>query len=99
MKVRLLQPARRELVEAISFYNNERAGLGDASRDEAWRAVQRIREFPDAWSPLGDGIRRCQLQRFPYGVIYACDASEITILAFAHLHRHPEYWRSRSPRA
>lgn len=95
MKVRLLHPAQHELVGAISYYDNERAGLGSEFRNEAWLAVVRIREFPDAWSSLGGGIRRCQLRRFSYGLIYEAKASEIVIIAVAHLHRRPEYWRSR----
>ena len=96
MRVRLLSPAQRELIEAISYYNKERAGLGSEFRNEAWLAVQRVREFPGAWAPLGGGIRRCQLRRFPYGVIYEPEAGEIVVIAFAHLHRSPEYWRSRT---
>jgi hypothetical protein len=95
LKVRLLYAAQRELVEAIGYYNKERAGLGSEFRNEAWLAIQRIREFPDAWSALGGHIRRCQLRRFPYGLVYEPTAREIVIIAVAHLHRHPEYWRSR----
>lgn len=95
MKARLLYPAQRELAEAIDYYNKERAGLGSDFREEAWHTIQRIRRFPDAWSPLGGRIRRCQLRRFPYGIIYEPVASEIVIIAVAHLHRRPEYWRSR----
>ena len=95
MKVRLLNPAQRELVEAIDYYNKERAGLGNEFRNEAWLAIERRREFPNAWSPLGGSIRRCQLHRFPYGLIYEPLANEIIIIAVAHLHQRPGYWRSR----
>ena len=95
MKTRLLHPARRELVEAIDYYDKERAGLGSEFREEAWLAIRRIGEFPDAWSPLGGRIRRCQLRRFPYGLIYESVTNEVVVIAVAHLHRRPEYWRSR----
>lgn len=96
MKVQLLDPAQRELDEAIDYYNKERAGLGREFREEAWLAVQRIREFPKAWASIGGRIRRCQLQRFPYGLVYEPTVNEIVIIAVAHLHRRPEYWRSRT---
>lgn len=35
------------------------------------------------------------MMRFPYGVIYATDPEEIVILAIAHMHRRPGYWRDR----
>jgi hypothetical protein len=36
------------------------------------------------------------MQRFPYGIIYEPSEVEIVIIAVAHLHREPEYWRSRA---
>jgi plasmid stabilization system protein ParE len=95
LKVRFLSPARRELEEAVRYYNVQRLRLGDEFRDEAWETIQRITQFPMAWHPLSDVIRRCQMQRFPYGIIYAPSTEEILIVAVAHLHQQPEYWRSR----
>lgn len=70
MNVRLLEPAQLELDEAISYYNEQVPGLGDAFLLEAVVAIDRIQRFPDAWHPLGDYVRRCRLRRFPYGLIY-----------------------------
>ncbi|MDX6559674.1 MAG: hypothetical protein QOF72_2723 [Blastocatellia bacterium] len=95
MKARFLLPARRELNEAVHYYNAQRVLLGEEFRDEAWETVRRIKEFPQAWHPLGGSIRRCQMRRFPFGVIYEPTELEIVIIAIAHLHREPEYWRTR----
>ena len=95
MKTRFLLPARRELKEAVHYYNAQRVGLGEEFRDEAWETVRRIKEFPQTWHPLGGTIRRCQMRRFPFGVIYEAFDLEIVIIAIAHLHREPEYWRTR----
>jgi mRNA-degrading endonuclease RelE of RelBE toxin-antitoxin system len=40
-------------------------------------------------------VRRCRLRRFPYGLIYAIDEGDILIVAVAHTHRRPDYWRDR----
>jgi hypothetical protein len=53
LKIRFLFPARRELVDAIHYYNAQRVRLGDEFRDEAWETIQRIQKFPQAWHPLG----------------------------------------------
>ena len=95
MRTRFLLPARRELHETVRYYNAQVPQLGEEFRDEAWETVRRIKEFPLAWHPLGGAIRRCQMQRFPYGIIYEPSEVEIVIIAVAHLHREPEYWRSR----
>ena len=95
MKARFLLPARLELNEAVRYYNAQRLRLGEEFRDEAWETVRRIKEFPQAWHPLGGAIRRCQMRGFPFGVIYEPSEIEIVIIAIAHLHREPEYWRNR----
>jgi hypothetical protein len=95
LKTRFLLPARRELRETVRYYNTQLPPLGEEFRDEAWETVRRIKELPEAWHPLGGSIRRCQMRRFPYGIIYEPSEIEIVIIAIAHLHRKPEYWRSR----
>jgi len=95
LKVRLLLPARRELKIAVRYYNFERADLGAEFREEAWATIQRVNEFPLAWHPLGGNIRRCQMLRFPYGIIYEPSQTEIIVIAVACLHQAPEYWRDR----
>lgn len=95
MKVRFLRPAHRELVQAVRYYNIQRAGLGDAFRDEARATLQRVRGFPLAWHLMGGAIRRCQMQRFPYGILYEPTTDAIIVIAVAHLHREPNYWRAR----
>lgn len=58
--------------------------------------LQRILEFPLAWQPLGGFFRRCQMQRFPYGIVYEQTDAELIVVAVAHLHREPGYWQGRA---
>jgi toxin ParE2 len=94
VNVRLVAPAAAELDEAVAWYAAQEPGLERRFIDEM-RTAKRIAERPHAWRPLGDGVRRFRLGRFPYGLIYVVEAGEIVILAIAHLHRKPNYWRSR----
>jgi len=87
LKTRFLLPARNELREAVRYYNARRVRLGEDFRDQAWETIRRIEEFPLAWHPLGGAIRRCQMRRFPYGIIYEHAEVEIVIIAVAHLRR------------
>ncbi len=95
MIVRVLEVARQELDEAVSYYNAQVPGLGDAFLVETLAAIDRIQRYPDAWHPLSEHVRRCRLRRFSYGLIYAADKEEILIVAVAHMHRRPDYWRDR----
>jgi len=95
LKTRFLLPARQELGETVRYYNTQLPRFGEEFRDEARETVRRIKELPEAWHALGGSIRRCQRRRFPYGIIYEASEDEIVIIAIAHLHRKPDYWRSR----
>lgn len=95
MNARLLVPAAEELDEAIAYYNTQVAGLGDAFLLEALRVFGLIRQYPRGWHPLDGEIRRCRLSRFPYGVVYMPEPDEILVIAIAHLHRRPAYWKGR----
>jgi hypothetical protein len=91
----LLEPAERELDDAVTYCNAQASGLGDAFLLELLRAIDLISPYPDAWHPLGSDTRRCRLRRFPYAVIYAREPEGLLIVAVAHLHRRPGYWRER----
>ncbi len=95
MSIRLLEPAQAELDEAIAWYAEQAPGLGDAFLIETLKAIALIGQFPAAWHPLTPHIRRCRLKRFPYSVVYAQDGTDVLVLAIAHQHRKPNYWRNR----
>ena len=95
MNVRLLDVAQQELDEAVEYYNAESPGLGDEFLLETLAAIARIQNFPNAWHPYTENTRRCQTRRFPYGITYQVLESEILVIAIAHMHRRPGYWRDR----
>lgn len=97
MSIRLLEPAQEELDEAIGWYTEQAPGLGDAFLLETLKALKLIEQFPQAWHPLTADIRRCRLKRFPYSVVYTLEAADVLVLAVAHQHRKPGYWRNRTP--
>jgi toxin ParE2 len=95
MKVRLLVPAAAELEEAVAWYRALAPALDQRLLAEVRAGCRLIAEHPHAWHPIESGVRRFRLRHFPYGLIYVIEAEEIIVLAVAHLHREPTYWRSR----
>jgi len=95
MTIRLLAAAEAELDDAINWYDAQAPGLGSAFLLESVKAFRLIEQHPAAWHPMTAVIRRCRLARFPYGVIYTSDDQGILVIAIAHLHREPVYWRER----
>lgn len=95
MRISFLEIAQIELDEAVEYYNTQSIGLGREFLSEALNAMGRIGEFPNAWHRLSERTRRCQLRRFPYGIVYQVRDSEILVVAVANLHRRPGYWKER----
>ena len=95
MSVRLLESAQAELDDAIAWYASQAPGLGDAFLIETLKTLKLIEQYPKSWHPLTQQVRRCRLRRFPYSVIYAQEGSDLLVLAVAHQHRKPDYWRTR----
>lgn len=95
MNIRLLEVAQQELDEAITWYAEQAPGLGDAFLVEALKTLKLVSQFPQAWHPLSTEVRRCRLNRFPYSVIYHFEDGGLLVIAIAHQHRKPGYWRSR----
>jgi hypothetical protein len=95
MRIRFLETAGIELDDAIEYYNYEVPGLGDAFLTEVLNALDRIGKYPEAWQPSSKRTRRCQIRRFPYGIMYQIRKDEILVVAIANLHRKPDYWKDR----
>lgn len=87
--------AKTEFNEGIDYYEKCESGLGYDFAIEVFANIQNIVNYPAAWPIIEEGIHRCLVSRFPYGVIYSINQDEIFILAVMHLRRHPDYWKSR----
>ncbi len=96
MTLRFLSIARRELDDAFVWYNEQAEGLGVEFLDELDRAVRRIAAYPLSGMEIEPGLRRCLLARFPFAIIYGIWKKTIVVVAVAHLHRKPHYWRERA---
>ena len=95
MTVDFLRPAENELFETIEYYNLQSEGLGLEFAAEVKRTIERIMQFPNAWTSLSERTRRCRTNRFPYAVIFQIRGNLILVIAIQSLHAHPESWRSR----
>ena len=95
MEIRILEIAQLEFNEAKEFYEIEQTGLGAKFENEIKNGILRIQQFPQAWPPERKETRRYLTRKFPYKIIYSIQENEIVVLAFAHLHRKPNYWVDR----
>ena len=89
MRVEFLSIAEEEFAEAVDYYNDQSKGLGFEFAAEVKHTLERIIEFPNAWSPLSRRSRRCLLNRFPFGIIYQIRPDNILIVALMNIQREP----------
>ena len=95
MEFKILDAAEAELRAAARYYNAELPGLGLDLTEEFAQVLKRILAHPQAGLPVGTGIRRQLLRRFPFSVYYLVESATVVILAVAHHSRRPDYWKKR----
>ncbi|MBI4824955.1 MAG: type II toxin-antitoxin system RelE/ParE family toxin [Nitrospirae bacterium] len=95
MNITILEIARLEFNEAKEFYEIEQTGLGAKFENEIKNGLLHIQKFPQAWPSERKETRRYLVRKFSYKIIYSVQEDNIIILAFAHLHRKPNYWVDR----
>ena len=66
------------------WYEDECAGLGMEFAAEFRAAYKKLRCSPLLYAVRFSGIRRINLDRFPYGIFYTIHRNEIRVLAVLH---------------
>ena len=88
--------AEAEYFEAIRYYSRISSDLGLSFVTEVENAIQRARQFPEAYGKVADSLRHVGTHRFPYVIIYESRGDRILIWAVAHTSREPGYWKART---
>ena len=95
MTIRFVDEAQREFLDAISYYEEARGGLGQRFKDQVDRCVLWIADHPELYRFRPGAYRRINLRVFPYYVPYIVRERTLWVLAVAHASRKPHYWISR----
>ena len=98
MKYRLVvrRPAKEDVRSAARRYELQRPGLGREFVAEVDAALSRVAENPLQYQVLHRAARRAIVHRFPYGVFYRVEVSNIVVFCVSHLHREPAAWKTRA---
>jgi plasmid stabilization system protein ParE len=94
--VRLRDEADRDLADAASWYEQQRAGLGHEFLDDAQSLFDRIGEEPLNFPVIYRRARRAVMNRFPFCVYFVVERTDIVVFAVIHGTRHPRHWKGRT---
>jgi toxin ParE1/3/4 len=96
MKSVIFHPlAEQELLDAVSYYEQQEAGLGLDYLGEVEHAVNFLVRYPEAGGKVRGTVRRLTFPKFPYSLLYRVVEEQIRVLALAHHKRKPQYWVDR----
>ncbi len=83
------------MAAAAAWYESKSAGLGRRFLEEIRQVASHVAENPLLWRESESGYRRVNCPVFPYYLAYILRRDTVFIVAVAHGHREPGYWRSR----
>jgi len=87
--------AESEYLDAARYYAGIDAELGISFVAEVEDAIERARQFPEAYGKIAGNYRHVPTHRFRYAIIYEILHDRIFIWAVAHTSRAPGYWLKR----
>jgi|SRR3984957_18311811 len=87
--------AEREYLTSLEWYRQRSPTAAVNFEDEFNRAISKVEEAPDRWPVHFKTCRRYILHQFPFSIVYTNSSARIIVLAVAHAHRRPGYWRER----
>ncbi len=90
--VKFAQAACREMREAEAWYSDKMPSLGARFLDEMDSTLERIRLNPHLYPIVAPGIRRIQMNRFPFSVFYTLEADLLLIVRLFHQRRKSIEW-------
>lgn len=81
--------ATADVVDAVQWYEGQRAGLGAKFYAEVTRVVTMAAAHPLRYPCVQSDLRRISLRRFPYSVYFRSDPARLVVLAVFHARRNP----------
>ena len=88
--------ASAEFIEASTWYEGKRLGLGLEFIAEIDRCVSLASKNPLQFAVVREDIRRVVANRFPYSVYFRAEKHRIVVLAVFHGNRNPTIWQARA---
>src|SRR5215211_6964529 len=87
--------AKRELDDAISWYESRREGLSQDFSIAVELELERVASSPNQFARVRKEVRRAVLRRFPYSIYFVVEQLQVVVLAIFHAKRSPQHLENR----
>lgn len=94
MNVSVSKSAKRDIAEAMAWYEKKQEGLGRRFLDAVDSAIEKIALNPLGYPAFRRDNRRCNLEKFPYALFFKVK-DDVIIVACLHGGRDPQLIRER----
>lgn len=88
MRVRVLDSARKHLIEGYHFYEEQAPGLGPSFLDSLFADIDSLNIYGGI-HPIVHGFHRSLSHRFPFAIYYLLEAEEIRVYAVLDCRQRP----------
>ncbi|MED5374362.1 MAG: type II toxin-antitoxin system RelE/ParE family toxin [Myxococcota bacterium] len=95
MTLRFRPEAEDEYLHAVSWYEEQREGLGHEFIQAVESTLDFIEENPEMYPVIRGELRRALLRRFPFALLYRVREQDIIVAGVVHLRRNPTNWSRR----
>lgn len=95
MTIRILEPAKRDLINGFSFYEQQASGLGDYFLDSLFSDIDSLLIYSGIHPKKFDNYHCMLAKRFPYAIYYSIKQDIILIDAVFDCRQSPENLRKR----
>ncbi|AOY84841.2 type II toxin-antitoxin system RelE/ParE family toxin [Moorena producens JHB] len=87
--------AEEDLDAAAQWYAKQSSEAALGFLKEITTVVERISQYPEAYTVVKSQVRRAPTRRFPFYVYYRFDGDRVTVFAVLHIRRAPDAWQMR----
>ncbi len=95
MEVNYHPLVKRDIAEALRYYDGIMTRLADEFEAELKTMIQKAAGNPLRYHLAGRGFRRANLPRFPYHVLYEVHSGSLRVMHVRHNKRHPDFGMER----
>ena len=95
LRLELHPEATRELDDAATWYLTRSGVAAKGFALAVDVAIGKIRNDPDRFPRVDRRHRACNLENYPFQIIFRRNDERLFVVAVAHAKRRPGYWRSR----